>query len=301
MDRQFVPPTLEGSGQNATIPSDSEYSIPPEDRVSAISPQSQRHEWQEYLIEAWALGCFMVSVGLFAMLFEASSSPLHAWIPSAGLRRVIMAAAMGITAVALIYSPWGQRSGAHMNPAVTLAFLRLHKITLRHALGYMVAQALGGVLGVYLVWAAFGASFSTPPVSFVATVPGDGAVLAAFFAELCMSALLMLTLLASTTSRRLAPYTGMFAGILIFAFISLEAPLSGMSINPARSLASAVPAHQWASFWIYLVAPVLGMQLAAAFFSLLRAVPQASCAKLYHSSTQRCIHCGFQPASEDSP
>jgi aquaporin Z len=269
--------------------------------VSVISPHSQRHEWQEYLIEAWALGCFMISVGLFAMLLEASSSPLHYWIPDAQLRRVIMAAALGITAVALIYSPWGQRSGAHMNPAVTLAFLHLRKITPRHALGYTVAQAIGGILGVYLVWAAFGASFSAPPVSFVTTVPGDGAVFVAFLAELSMSAVMMLTLLVSITSRRLAPYTGIFAGILIFAFISLEAPLSGMSINPARSLASAVPAHQWASFWIYLVAPVFGMQLAAALFALLRAAPQASCAKLYHSSTQRCIHCGFQPASEDSP
>jgi aquaporin Z len=301
LDREFLPPAHEDGGRNATIPSDSEYSIPAQDGVSAISPESQGHEWQEYLIEAWALGCFMISVGLFAVLLEASSSPLHYWIPDAHLRRVILAAAMGITAVALIYSPWGQRSGAHMNPAVTLAFLHLRKITLRHALGYTVAQAVGGILGVFLVWATFGASFSSPPVSFVATVPGEGAELAAFFAELSMSALLMLTLLASTASRRLAPYTGIFAGILIFAFISLEAPLSGMSINPARSFASAVPAHQWASFWIYLVAPILGMQLAAVVFARLRAAPHASCAKLYHSSTQRCIHCGFQPASEDSP
>jgi aquaporin Z len=183
-----------------------------------------------------------------------------------------------------------------MNPAVTLAFLRLRKITLRHAFGYMVAQALGGVVGVYLLWIAFGAVFGGPPVSFVATVPREGAVPAAFLAELCMSALLMLTLLASISSRRFAAYTGLLAGFLIFAFISLEAPLSGTSINPARSLASAVPAHVWSSFWIYLVAPILGMQLAAGLFILLRRAPNTSCAKLHHSPTQRCIHCGLQPA-----
>ena len=110
-----------------------------------LSVRSGAREWQEYLIEAWALGCFMFVVGLIVTLLEASSSPLHGFIPDPGLRRVIMAAAMGATAAALIYSPWGKRSGAHMNPAVTLAFLRLGKITPRHALGYTLAQVSGGI------------------------------------------------------------------------------------------------------------------------------------------------------------
>jgi aquaporin Z len=262
--------------------------------------QLQRQEWQEYLIEGWALGCFMISIGLFTMLLEVSSSPLHEWIRNPDLRRLLLGASAGITASALIYSPWGQRSGAHMNPAVTLAFLRLRKITRRHALGYMVAQALGGVAGVYLVWIVFGAVFGGPPVSFVTTVPHDGAVLAAFVAELALSTLLMLTTLASISSQRFAAYTGFLVGFLIFAFISLEAPLSGTSMNPARSLASAVPAHVWASFWIYLVAPILGMQLAAGLFNLLRPSPTASCAKLYHSPTQRCIHCAFEGRLKDA-
>ena len=182
-----------------------------------------------------------------------------------------------------------------MNPAVTLAFLRLGKITPRHALGYTLAQVVGGIVGVCLVWTACGELFSTPPVSFVTTVPGERGALVAFFAELAMSALLMLAILESASRASLAPYTGIFAGILVFAFISVEAPLSGTSINPARSLASAVPAHQWTSFWIYILAPLLGMQLAAAVFALRRPADKVPCAKLCHSSTQRCIHCGFQP------
>lgn len=253
-------------------------------------------EWQEYLIEGWALGSFMTLLGLVAIVLEASSSPLRNWIQSADLRRVILAVVMGTIATVLIYSPWGKRSGAHMNPAVTLAFLRLGKITPRHAVGYIAAQMAGAVLGVYVVWAISGELFSTPPVGFVATVPGDRGALIAFLAELTMSASLMLTILASSSRPRLAPYTGIFAGIVIFAFISLEAPLSGMSINPARSFASAVAAHRWTSFWIYILAPLLGMQLAAVFFAGRRAV--ISCAKLCHSSTQRCIHCGFQPPVE---
>jgi aquaporin Z len=251
--------------------------------------------WQECLIEGWALGSFMVSIGLFSILLEASPSPVHHWISDAQLRHVIFAAALGGTAVALIYSPWGQRSGAHMNPAVTLSFLRLGKITSGRATGYIAAQTLGAIGGVYLVWAAFGSLFSTPPVSFDTTIPGSAGVTRAFFAELVMSAVLMLTLLASASRPRWAPYTGVLAGALISAFILLEAPVSGMSINPARSLASAIPARQWASFWIYIVAPILGMQVTAMLFAVL--APFVPCAKLCHSATQRCIHCGYTPLS----
>jgi aquaporin Z len=258
-------------------------------------------EWQEYLIEAWALGCFMVSIGLSSVLLEASSSPLHDWIRNADLRRLALAATAGITVIGLIYSPWGKRSGAHMNPAVTLAFLRLGKISPRHAMGYLVGQTLGGIAGVYGVWMVFGAWFSSPPVSFVTTIPRDGALFAAFLAELSMSALLMLMMLTCISSRRFALFTGLMAGVLIFAFISVEAPLSGTSINPARSLASAFPAQLWTSFWIYLVAPVIGMQLAAALFGALRPKSKVGCVKLCHSSSQRCIHCGFQPCGEGSP
>src|SRR5262249_33277867 len=142
-------------------------------------------------------GTFMVSAGLVTALLESSASPLHGLIQSADQRRALIGAAMGLTAVGLIYSPWGQRSGAHMNPAVTLAFWRLGKIRLHHALGYVLAQTLGGLLGVCLVWAILGASFSGPPVSFVITVPGQAGVWVAFIAELGMASLMMLMVLSS--------------------------------------------------------------------------------------------------------
>jgi len=84
--------------------------------------------WPEYLIEAAGLGVFMVSAGVFVMLFEQPGSPLHRAIASPDLRRVLIGVAMGLTAVAIIYSPWGRQSGAHLNPAVTLTFLRLGKV-----------------------------------------------------------------------------------------------------------------------------------------------------------------------------
>src|SRR5687768_3178239 len=101
---------------------------------------SLRAHWPEYLIEGWALGMFMISAGVFAVLLDAPGSAPHELIGDPTLRRVIGGMAMGLTAVAIIYSPWGQRSGAHMNPAVTLTFLRLGKVARWDAFFYVVAQ-----------------------------------------------------------------------------------------------------------------------------------------------------------------
>ena len=131
-----------------------------------------RAHWPEYLIEAWALGTFMVSAGVVGVLLGYPGSPLHQALPDPTVRRVLAGMAMGLTAIALIYSRWGQRSGAHMNPAVTLSFLRLGKVRRWDALFYIVAQFAGGVLGVLLVAALCRAAFTEPPVAYVATRPG---------------------------------------------------------------------------------------------------------------------------------
>lgn len=84
-----------------------------------------REHWPEYLMEAWGLGTFMVSAGLFATLLEYPGSPVREAIENADLRRGLMGLAMGLTAIAIIYSPWSKQSGAHINPVVTLTFWRL--------------------------------------------------------------------------------------------------------------------------------------------------------------------------------
>jgi aquaporin Z len=257
-----------------------------------------RRHWPEYLIEAWALGTFMVSAAVFTTLFEYPGSPLHRAIPDAGLRRALIGIAMGLTAIGLIQSPWGRRSGAHMNPAVTLAFWRLGKVAGIDALSYVIAQCVGGVVGVLLAGVLLRGAFMDEPVRFVATVPGASGMGLALAAELGISALMMWTILQLSSSRRLASSTAYVAGTLVAVFIAFEAPLSGMSMNPARSLASALPSGIWTGFWIYLVAPVLGMQLAAAAFQRWRGRPGVACAKLLHTDSQRCIHCGYQPPAQ---
>ena len=99
--------------------------------------------WPEYLMEAALLGGFMLSACMFATLLEHPRSRGRRAISSAFVRRALMGAAMGLTAVALIYSPWGQQSGAHMNPATTLTFFRLGKTAGWDAAFYIAAQFVG--------------------------------------------------------------------------------------------------------------------------------------------------------------
>jgi aquaporin Z len=253
-----------------------------------------RRHWPEYLMEAWGLGTFMVSAGLFATLLWHPASPVALAVPDGMLRRALMGLAMGLTAIGIIYSPWGQRSGAHINPAVTLTFWRLGKVAIWDALFYVAAQFLGGLLGVWLVLAVFGLAFADPPVSYVATLPGTDGVWVALLAEALISFGLMSTVLFATNSPGLMRFTGLFAGCLVALYITFEAPVSGMSMNPARTFASALPGHLWHGLWIYFVGPPLGMLLAVPVYRTIRRTPEVICAKLNHHTHHRCIfHCGY--------
>ena len=262
--------------------------------VTTLTGALRRH-WPEYLIEGWALGTFMVSAGLVATLLGAPASPLHRALPGPLWRNAAGGIAMGLTAIALIHSPWGKRSGAHMNPAVTLTFLRLGKTHPWDALLFVTAQVVGGLSGVLLVAALAGHAFSDPPVSYAATLPGPSGPAAAFAAEFVISAVLMLTVLSLMAAARLAPFTGLIVGGLVALYITFESPLSGMSMNPARSLASAAPGMLWHHLWIYLTAPVLGMLAAAQVFLMVAGAKRVLCAKLLHPLGVRCIHCGYEP------
>lgn len=267
----------------------------------AASPAlTLRKHWPEYLMEAWGLGTFMVSAGVVTTLLEYAGSPLHRWISDGDVRRLLIGVAMGLTAIAIIYSPWGKQSGAHLNPAVTLTFLRLGKIHPVDAMFYILAQFAGGVLGVLMVWAILGDGFSEPPVDFVNTRPGMGGAGIAYVTEVGMSFGIMLTVLSALGHPRTGGLVGVFAGILVAGYITVLGPLSGMSINPARTFASAAPAQLWDFLWIYFTAPVIGMLLAVEVFRLTLRSRAWICAKLNHDMRYRCIHCGHEPNAGDA-
>ena len=224
-----------------------------------------RRNWSLYLIEGWALGMFMISATLFTILIEHPALPVLTAISSSIVRRMLIGLAMGTTAVLLIYSPWGRRSGAHMNPAVTLTFLLLRRIALADAVFYIIAQFVGGLLGMLLVALLLPAYIADPSVGYITTVPAGVELWAAFMLEVLISFILILTILIVSNSR-FANYAGLCAGLLITLYITFEAPNTGMSMNPARTLASAIPAHVYTSLWLYFLAPVSGMLSAGLVF-----------------------------------
>src|SRR3989442_679482 len=126
-----------------------------------------------------------------------------------------------------------------------------------------MAQIGGGLSGILAVAALTGGRVAHPAVSYVVTVPGAWGVGGAFAAEVLISFGLMAVVLTVSNTARLARFTGLCAGALVATWIILEAPLSGMSMNPARSFASALPANLWTPSWIYLPPPPPGMLLAA--------------------------------------
>ena len=259
------------------------------DGASALT----RH-WPEYLMEASELGIFMISACVFTPLLEYPASPLRQLIPSVLLRSALIGLAMGLTLISLVYSPWGKRSGAHMNPAFTLTFFRLGKLEPWDAFFYVIAQFVGGVVGVTISWLLMGMVLADPSVSFAVTHPGALGVKVAFFAEVAISFVLILTVLTVSNSRRWSRYTGLFAGTLVATYITFEAPLSGMSMNPARTFGSAFVAKSFDSLWLYFVAPPIGMLVAAELFVRLRSIQAVHCAKYHHNNTKRCIfRCRF--------
>lgn len=187
-----------------------------------------------------------------------------------------------------------------MNPAVTLAFWRLGKIETKDAIYYCIFQFLGGLLGVVIVEQLVGRPFSDAPVSYVVTVPGSAGAGAAFAAELLISALLMIVVLLSAASPRYQRYTGCMAGVLVALYIAFEAPLSGFSMNPARTLASAIPSDIWTGWWLYMLAPTFGMLLAAEGHRRLTRGCANHCAKLMHCPRKRCIFCGWRPVNGET-
>lgn len=248
-------------------------------------------------LDGLLLGLFMVAAACFGTWLELPTSPLRAAFDEPWLRRFLMGVAMGATAVALIHSPMGQRSGAHFNPATTLTFLRLGRVAPGVAIGYIAAQCVGGALGLAIAAWGLWPAIAAPEVRYVLPQPGPAGLAAAFATEVAMTFVLMTVVLHVGQSRRLHRWTSACVGTLLCAFITFAAPLSGTSLNPARSFASALVAGDFTALWLYATAPVLGMLLAAEWFVRGRRARTARCAKLHHDNAAPCpFRCGWDTA-----
>jgi aquaporin Z len=260
------------------------------DRMTA----ALKAHWPEYLMEATELGIFMISACAFGVLLLHPASPVSHNINNEVLKRVLMGVAMGSTAIAIIFSPIGKRSGAHFNPAVTLTYLRLGKVAPWDAAFYIAFQFVGAIGGVLVASLVLGNLVAHASVNYSATLPGPSGPMRAFLGELIISFILMLVVLLVSNTKQLGRWTGLFAGALVATYITVESPISGMSMNPARTFGSAAVGHVWTALWIYFTAPPLGMLLAAETYARLKSVSAVACAKLNHYNNARCIfRCNF--------
>lgn len=248
-------------------------------------------------MEGTCLGLFMISAFTFGTILEHPASPVHQAIPNPLLRRLLMGTAMGLTAISIIYSPWGKQSGAHINPSTTLTFFRLGKVAKWDAIFYVVFQFAGGMAGALLAATVLATWVSHPSVNYVVTAPGHLGAGGAFLAEITIAFILMTVILAVSNNARIHRLTGLCAGILVAVYITVEAPISGMSMNPARTFASAVPGNYWNALWIYFTAPLIGMLTAAEVYVRIKGDHGLECAKLHHQNAKRCIFCG-KPATQ---
>lgn len=245
--------------------------------------------WPEYAIEAALLGTFMVSACCVTTLVLHPRSPVAKLAPRAVAKRAIIGVMMGLTAVGLIYSGLGARSGAHMNPATTLVFYLLGRVHPVDAAAYMVCQFLGGLVGTLLATRVLLAVFPRERVSHAVTQPGRHGALAAWAAEFAITLGLMSLVLWCSNTAALAPYTGLLVGVLIVLYITFEAPVSGMSMNPARTLGSALSARTYKALWVYFTAPPAGMLAAAMLYVVTAGPDRVYCAKLNHQGPERCL------------
>lgn len=261
--------------------------------------------WPEYLSELGGLAWVMLAAGTIAAVIWYPGSPVGRAVTAEPARRVLMGVGMASAVVAFVYSPWGKRSGAHLNPAITLSFLFLGKIRARDAAFYIGAQFCGAVLGMLLFAGLAGAWASDSHVNYLVTVPGQWGASAAFAAELGITFAMMTLVLMASNLEWLRRLTGVLAGLLLAILITFESPISGTSLNPARSFGSAAVAREWTALWIYLTAPTAGALLASLVYARGLGWP-VYCAKLQHpfdrQTSRQCIfRCGYGAVAEPAP
>jgi aquaporin Z len=195
----------------------------------------------------------VLAVVLGAALSLAPGSPVADGLPGPGARFLVLGLLVAPFVAVLAASPLGRLSGAHLNPAVTLAFWVVGRVRGRVVPGYLTAQLVGGFAGA-LIGRAVLPPAAWKPIGGAVTHP-DVPVVAALALEAAMTALLLIVVLGFAFSERLARLTPVAIVPILTAIIWLGSPWTGASINPARSEGPALAFGDLADLWVYFVAP----------------------------------------------
>lgn len=209
----------------------------------------------------------------FALVFAGCGAIVTDAEFGGSLGTVGIALTFGLVITVMIYAT-GHLSGAHINPAVTLAFTLTRHFPAREASAYIAAQLTGAALGALLLLAVW----PDQPANLGATAPGPGVGEgSALVYEAVLTAFLMFVIMAVATDARAV---GVAAAIAIGGTVGLDAlfggPVSGASMNPARSFGPALAAGDWSSFWVYVVGPLTGAAAGALGYQLVRGERQVA-------------------------
>lgn len=224
--------------------------------------------WPEYGAEL--LGTtFQIFVGLSAVVFNFGKGlPMEQLVPEQSTRLIITGLIFAGGGSLFAISPLGKLSGGHINPSVTLAFWAQGKMRRRDVVGFIVAQFIGAIVGTRLltkVWGHYADS-----VYNGMTLPGEFYPLwFVFLAEVGVTFLLVLSIFLFVSNARLMRWTPLMTWLVVTTIVYSEAPISGTSMNPARSFGPALVTWLWRDQWIYFIAPPLGSLLAAVTFHLI--------------------------------
>jgi aquaporin Z len=256
--------------------------IGPEPPSLANPPRGGWH-WRVWMAEGLGTSILVLG-GLSAVCLNfGTGSPMLHLVPSASVRLLVTGLLFAGTGSLVAISPLGRLSGAHLNPSVTIAFWSSGHVSRSDLLGYLGSQLLGALVGagvLRLSWGDLAVS-----VGDGRTSPHPGvSVAAAIGIEALMTAILILTVFAFTSSARTARWTPLALWLVIALLVWRGAPYTGCSMNPARSLGPAVISGVFGSLWIYLVAPPLGALVAAQLFLRVPLGLRPVTAKLYHDA-----------------
>lgn len=201
----------------------------------------------------------------FALVFAGCGAIVTNAEYDGALGAVGVSLVFGLIIMVMIYAT-GHLSGAHINPAVTLAFTLTRHFPARDAVAYIAAQVVGASAGAFLLLAAW----SEKPGDLGATIPSVG-VGTAFLYEVVLTAFLMFVITAVATDTRAV---GAAAAIAIGGTVGLDAlfggPVTGASMNPARSFGPALASGEWNDFWVYVIGPVVGAAFGAVAYQFVR-------------------------------